>query len=410
MVSSTIDHLVAVTVFFTATLLFIGLFNQTIQTAVIYQQHRAVATKASDLLDTILLSPGAPTDWGQRSDNPTGFGLQNPEFMQYQLNPFSLMRLSSSLGDPVYYPKANDGAGEYYSNITMDFGSYLQVPFASAVNYSLASRLLGTNNTYGFQLTLTPVVSISITETHASNPLRLSVNVMGTSFPLVNARVNYYLFLVSLTQGQFPLYTIQNGTIYTDNQGSASLAFPDVTDGTVSYSIIATARLGGLNGVGYHQRIPYRDAYIVPLIGNYSQREVLLAHGYDINETVSHGTVSVAYNATFFVLTDDFGLRQVPLDNANDTVINGPGYPVKSVTLPSNNAGILLTTYKVSDTEGGIVIMPWGLSSLSFPMSFGGNSAHQEWVATDIRQVIVNGVAYQAKLALWSYEGYQVNG
>ena len=56
MVSSTIDHMVAVTVFLAATLLFIGLFNQTIQTAVIYQRHRATATKASDLLDNMLSS------------------------------------------------------------------------------------------------------------------------------------------------------------------------------------------------------------------------------------------------------------------------------------------------------------------------------------------------------------------
>ena len=57
MVSSTIDHMIAITVFLAATLLFIGLFNQTIQTAVIYQRHRATATKASDLLDNMLLSP-----------------------------------------------------------------------------------------------------------------------------------------------------------------------------------------------------------------------------------------------------------------------------------------------------------------------------------------------------------------
>ena len=54
MVSSTVDHMVAITVFLAATLLFIGLFNQTIQTAVIYQRHRATATKASDLLDGML--------------------------------------------------------------------------------------------------------------------------------------------------------------------------------------------------------------------------------------------------------------------------------------------------------------------------------------------------------------------
>ena len=90
MVSATVDHMVAVTVFLAATLLFIGLFNQTIQTAVIYQRHRAIATKASDLLDNVLLSPGIPVDWGKNDSLPTGFGLQDPEFTQYRISSHSL--------------------------------------------------------------------------------------------------------------------------------------------------------------------------------------------------------------------------------------------------------------------------------------------------------------------------------
>ena len=104
MVSSTIDHMVAITVFLAAILLFIGLFNQTIQTAVIYQRHRATSTKASDLLDNMLLNPGIPINWGQTDSIPTGFGLQDPEFTQYRISSFSLMRLSSATGTPVYYP------------------------------------------------------------------------------------------------------------------------------------------------------------------------------------------------------------------------------------------------------------------------------------------------------------------
>ncbi len=59
---------------------------------------------------------------------------------------------------------------------------------------------------------------------------------------------------------------------------------------------------------------------------------------------------------------------------------------------------------------GGVVMMPWGVGSLFSTVVFGGNPAKQEWVTTDLRQVTINGVAYQAKLALWSYEGFQVNG
>jgi hypothetical protein len=87
----------------------------------------------------------------------------------------------------------------------------------------------------------------------------------------------------------------------------------------------------------------------------------------------------------------------------------GEGYPYGVIKLPTGTSGILIITYRKSANEGGIVMMPWGLGSLAFPLTFGGNPTGQEWVATDMRQVLVSGVTYQAKLALWSLEGYQVN-
>ena len=146
--NSTLDHMVAVTVFLAATLLFIGLFNQTIQTATIYQQNRATANKASDLLDNILLNPGIPTNWGQNDENITGFGIQDPEFTQYKISPFSLMRLASTTQTPVYYPKT----GIEYNNITIGSKNFLLVSNNSALDYSTVSNLLGINNIYGFQL------------------------------------------------------------------------------------------------------------------------------------------------------------------------------------------------------------------------------------------------------------------
>jgi hypothetical protein len=79
------------------------------------------------------------------------------------------------------------------------------------------------------------------------------------------------------------------------------------------------------------------------------------------------------------------------------------------LTIPTHNPGILVLPYK-SINGDGITLMPWGLSSLAFPVSFGGDPAKQEWVSTDMRQVMVGGIAYQAKMALWSLEGYQVVG
>jgi hypothetical protein len=45
---------------------------------------------------------------------------------------------------------------------------------------------------------------------------------------------------------------------------------------------------------------------------------------------------------------------------------------------------------------------------MAFPISFGISPTEAEWVTTDTRQVIVGGIAYQAKLALWSLQGSQV--
>ena len=51
--------------------------------------------------------------------------------------------------------------------------------------------------------------------------------------------------------------------------------------------------------------------------------------------------------------------------------------------------------------------MPWGLGSLAFPLVFGGDDKGHDWVTTDLRQITVGGITYQAKLELWelSFQG-----
>ena len=97
MAGTTIDHIVALTLLLAALLLFMSLFNQTIQTAILYQSHRSLATECSDLLDSMLLNPGTPlstattTFWGISNITPTTFGIQDPEFTEYEASPFSLI-------------------------------------------------------------------------------------------------------------------------------------------------------------------------------------------------------------------------------------------------------------------------------------------------------------------------------
>jgi len=402
MAGATIDHLVSVTVFIGAILLFISLFNQTIQTAIIYQRHRYIASKCTDLLDNMMLNPGYPMNWSISGEDPTSFGLQDPEFTQYRLSPFSLMRLDYTPGAPVYYPKT----GQWYSNITVGFGQSLLVPYAQAVNYSTAAKLLGVNNTFGFSLTISPIITISISEVR-TNPLKVSVNVFGAGFPLANANVSY-CFIIAQAKGDdpsYPSYTVNYGANMTDDEGKTLLDFPSFNGAEESYVLIAYAHLSGLVGVGYHESLRYVQNYVIPFISDFETGTVVIAHSWDVQG--GSNPASIKYNATFVLLTEDFTLREVPLENSTGHLVYGEGSPYGTITIPTYNPGILVITYR-KDQDTGIVLMPWGISSMAFPVEFGGDPVGKEWVATDIRQVLVNGIAYQARLALWSLEGYQV--
>ncbi|MGB9959053.1 MAG: hypothetical protein ACPLKQ_00830 [Candidatus Bathyarchaeales archaeon] len=410
MAGSTIDHLIAMTVFIGALLIFISLFNQTIQTAVLYQRNRAVATKCSDLLDNMLLNPGIPANWSRMERlQLEGFGLQDPEFTQYRLSPFSLMRLRSFTGEPVYYR----GTNMYYSNITMGFGEYLLVSFSQVLNYSTVAKLLGINNTYGFQLSISPIVMVSIRETRAGNPLTLAVSVTGKGFPLSDSVVSYCLLTVVEKGGQSsPAYRSKFGIAYTDNTGTAVLKFEDVGAGT-SYALIVYAHLSGLVGVGYHQRVSADKRYVIPFIESIEDRRVILAHSYDVHY-FGPPESAVFFNATFVLLSEDFTLREMPMENSTGKIgkVNygkGEKFEYANITIPTYNPGILVVTYQ-SNNEYGVILMPWGVSAMAFPVVFGENPSGKEWVATDIRQVMVGNVAYQAKLALWRLEGYGVIG
>ncbi len=217
MASATLDHMVSLIVFIAAILIFIGLFSQPIQTAIVYESHSSLSTKTSDLLDTILLNPGINATWGTDGSIPSGFGLQDPEFTQYQLSPFSLMRLGSSTGNMVEYDKTSPSI--YYNNASLGFGASLLTPNAQALNYSTALTLLGINNTYGFQLTLTPDITVSVNQTNVlGSPLNLLISASGTGFPFAGATINYCLILVTMAQtdADYPSYTIQTSAITTN--------------------------------------------------------------------------------------------------------------------------------------------------------------------------------------------------
>jgi hypothetical protein len=402
MAGTTIDHIVALVLLLGALLLFVGLFNQTLQTAILYQSHRNLATECSDLLDGMLLNPGTPlssattTFWGISNITPTTFGIQDPEFTEYEVSPFSLMRLDYSSGSPLYYSMTN----MYYSNLTVGFGKSLLVPFNEVVNYSTAAGLLGINGTYGFSLTITPILTVNISPVQVT-PLNLAVTVTGNGYPIANANVTYCLVNVT-GQAQYPSYNITSGTSLTNSQGQAFLSLPGFNGTQSSYAIIAYASSSGLVGEGDYENILYNNNYPVPLIRDFSNGSLLFANSADV---YGGNGQTIAYNATFVVLDQDFNLREMPLSNVTGSISKGT---YSNVIIPTNNTGILVVTYEKNATNSGIVLMPWGVSSLSFPVVFGSSPLAQNWVTTDTRLVTVDGVAYQAKLALWSLQGYQV--
>lgn len=409
MAGSTIDHLISVTVFLGALLIFISLFNQTLQTAILYQRHRYLATKCSDLLDNIVLNPGIPADWGKRNSTPCGFGLQ---FTQYRLSPFSLMRLLSSSGEKVYYSRT----GEWYTNVSWGIsGGYFLLQESECINYSMASKLLGVNGTYGFQLAVTPTVNVSIVEDkNVASYLRLNITVMGQGSPLAGASVDYLMFWTNSSEPiRKSTKTDSLGFVYLDFNGTSGLPLIDVSQNQTAYTFIAKASLGGLHGIGYLSReIVTKAGNIIPFVENYGNGTILLAHKWDKNDTESRA--ALFFNATFYVLPDNFS----PIKNVTveDHVTYGVGFSYYALLqIPTSQVGFLVVTYWTEDDHTGVeaigmVVMPWGIGTIGFSVVFGGDPSGQEWVVTDVRQVLVGDIAYQARLALWSLEGYGVVG
>lgn len=406
--NATIDHMMSLIVFIAALMIFIGLFSQNIQSAVVYESHSSLSTKTSDLLDNMLLNPGINASWGTEGGVLQGFGLQDPEFTQYEMSPFSLMRLTPSTGNVIEFDKSNSSI--YYNQVSTGTGSFLLTPKGQDLTYSTALSLLGINNTYGFQLTFTPDITVSVSQT-ASSPLSLTITASGTGFPFAYAAVNYCLILVTLPQTDmnYPSYSIQNGAVATDQQGIATLTFSSVTDSSQIYAFIACAHLAGVAGIGYLTHDSTSSQYVVPIIEDMGSQRIALAHSYDLNNSLQ-ASATLKYNATFVISKNDYTLSQLSLDTNSSgvvgTVTSGIGNPYPVITLPTYTSGILIVTYQLEGSpQGGVVMMPWGVSSLAYPVTFGGTPTGQDWVTTDMRQVTVNGIAYQAKLELWSSQG-----
>jgi hypothetical protein len=384
-------------------------FGQITNTAIMYQRNHQISMKAAELANTLLLSPGDPVGWGQSDDIPFAFGLQDAERAGYSLDAFSLSRLSYS--QPlVYYNKT----GLWYSNNSLTGGiGALLVPVTEVVNYTTASRLLGVEESYAFRLTITPTLNVSLLEL-SLNPLRIEVDVRGLRGAVSDATLNYFLYHAVPGGGQYPSFEALSGTSRTDITGYAILEFPSVDGSQFAYSIIVYARVGGLSGVGYQGRDSITNNKVIPFIEDFQNRVVLLAHSWDVHN-FGPPVAALHFNATFFSLTQDFQLHEIQMVDSGGFVRHGlvnygETYEYVRAQIPSQTAGILIVAYRWGNSFG-IVMMPWGIGVLGFSAMYGGDPSAADWVAVELRQVTINKMSYQAKVAVWktSYQTVRYN-
>jgi len=307
-------------------------------------------------------------------------------------------------GEPVEYPA---GSNIWYSNVSWGLADYLLIPVSDSVDYAIASRLLGVNGSYGFQLSITQTLNIQISSiTNPGAPLKLKVNVSGSGGVLSGASLTCRLFWAyGLDSDGHPLFESikKNGT--TDAAGNAILDFSeDGVDSTKTYFAIVNAYLSGLSGSGYFSyKTTQKYEGIIPFVESFTERTVLLTHSWDVHQFPNPR--ALFYSAAFYAFSENWDMTEVPIENSTGKVNYG-ALAYNRTILPSE-PGVLIIVYRTGNTYG-MSVMPWGIFTLGVSISFGDNPEGNVWVATDMRQVTVGGIAYQAKISCWSLQGYQV--
>ena len=398
MTGATIDHMISVTILIAALTIALLTYSSMFATAVEYDRNRQVANKAIDVINTICLSPGNPTNWGTTNTSLLGFGLNDPNVGGYALSPYSIMRLATSNSSGgsslVYYPKTD----LYYNNLSANYGHGVLTPTGDLVNYTDAAELLGINGTYGFGIDIAPTLDVEVTPVAGLGHLAFNVEVSGSGLPLGGAALNCHLFHVNGL-----LVTPYSTVNQTDPSGQQLIEF-ETTAEDDAYTLTVYADLGGITGVGYYTRNTAGTdlQYVVPLITNYTSGEVILAHAWDIFEDASlHAEVQI--NATFFILTSNFQFQEYDLDFTEENLNYGEGKPYYTTHVPVSEVGLLVITYQKSANNVGTVILPWGIGTMGVSATFdsGITPSGYDFVATELRQVTIDGISYQIKVSTW---------
>jgi hypothetical protein len=220
--------------------------------------------------------------------------------------------------------------------------------------------------------------------------------------PLGGAALKYCLFDVE-RGSPYPSIAMYSDVDQTNSSGSVDIEFPIAADSV--YSFVVYVSLGGVNGVGYYTYNTVDDStFVVPLIEGYEGNNVdlILAHSWEFLHPSEEATVN--YNASFYTLTSDFQLQQCVIPNYVGSLNSIAGSPI-TTQIPASETGLLVISYVDDDGALGSVVVPWGVGALGVSASFGGDPTGYDFVATELRQVTIDGVSYQVKVSTWSLNG-----
>jgi hypothetical protein len=193
------------------------------------------------------------------------------------------------------------------------------------------------------------------------------------------------------------------GVAEIGSSGSVDIEFSDVTSGDPVYAFVVYASLGGANGVGYTSNRVDDDTFVVPLIDGYDDDGYLnltLVHSGEILNPSEDATAY--YNASFYTLTSDFHLQPCVIANSTGVLKSGTEQVYNTTRIYASETGLLVISYADDAGELGTVMVPWGVGALSVSASFGGNPTGYDFVATELRQVTIDGISYQVKVSTWS--------
>jgi len=182
-------------------------------------------SEAEDILDTLLLSPGYPPDWGESSDTPDSMGLavQN-SIEEYVLDPKKVIRLSEE--------------SDYY------------------ISPPTTRRLLGLSKKYHFSLRITPFFNVTINNEGDGNYTISVTTYRGNPAPNVNV-TGYYVDLPFQYNA-----TYQTQSAITSIDGTCTLNFDYASNST----LIVCADQSGIRSIAAEENglcLKVEDGYVI---------------------------------------------------------------------------------------------------------------------------------------------------